>query len=122
MTLDELRRLDPKKIAAGRYCPAGSPVGAALLIVGASYWFDWQPARTAHRRRTEGSPAQGDLSGQEKGGYQLPVYRKQLDDIEKQFGRYSAVAGQSEMETLLTDINQAGLGRGFSSSCSSQQA
>ena len=44
----------------------------------------------------------------------LPTYRKQLDDIEKQFGALlRQLPGKSEMDALLTDINQAGLGRGL---------
>jgi type IV pilus assembly protein PilO len=44
----------------------------------------------------------------------LPAYRKQLDDIEKQFGALlKQLPGKSEMDALLTDINQAGLGRGL---------
>jgi Tfp pilus assembly protein PilO len=37
-----------------------------------------------------------------------------LDDIEKQFGALlKQLPGKSEMDALLTDINQAGLGRGL---------
>jgi len=44
----------------------------------------------------------------------LPAYRKQLADIEKQFGALlKQLPGKSEMDALLTDINQAGLGRGL---------
>ena len=43
-----------------------------------------------------------------------PAYRKQLEDIEKQFGALlKQLPGKSEMDALLTDINQAGLGRGL---------
>ena len=44
----------------------------------------------------------------------LPAYQKQLEDIEKQFGALlKQLPGRSEMDALLTDINQAGLGRGL---------
>ena len=44
----------------------------------------------------------------------LPAYVKQLEDIEKQFGALlKQLPGKSEMDALLTDINQAGLGRGL---------
>jgi type IV pilus assembly protein PilO len=44
----------------------------------------------------------------------LPLYRKQLEDIEKQFGALlKQLPGKSEIDALLTDINQAGLGRGL---------
>jgi type IV pilus assembly protein PilO len=44
----------------------------------------------------------------------LEAYRKQLDDIEKSFGALlKQLPSKSEMDALLTDINQAGLGRGL---------
>jgi type IV pilus assembly protein PilO len=44
----------------------------------------------------------------------LEAYRKQLAEIEKSFGTLlKQLPSKSEMEALLTDINQAGLGRGL---------
>jgi type IV pilus assembly protein PilO len=44
----------------------------------------------------------------------LEAYRKQLEDIEKSFGALlKQLPSKSEMDALLTDINQAGLGRGL---------
>ena len=44
----------------------------------------------------------------------LEAYRKQLADIEQSFGAMlKQLPNRSEMEALLSDINQAGLGRGL---------
>jgi type IV pilus assembly protein PilO len=44
----------------------------------------------------------------------LDVHRKQLQDIEQSFGAMlKQLPNKAEMEALLTDINQAGLGRGL---------
>ena len=44
----------------------------------------------------------------------LEAYRKQLADIEQSFGAMlKQLPNKSEMEALLSDINQAGLGRGL---------
>jgi type IV pilus assembly protein PilO len=44
----------------------------------------------------------------------LPAYQKQLEDIEQAFGALlRQLPNRSEMDALLTDINQAGLGRGL---------
>jgi type IV pilus assembly protein PilO len=85
MTLEDLRRLDPKKI--GNW-PLGPKLGALVLllvlVIFVSYWFDWQN--------------------------QI----EELDDIEKSFGALlKQLPSKSEMDALLTDINQAGLGRGL---------
>ncbi len=44
----------------------------------------------------------------------LDAYRQQLKDIEQQFGALlKQLPNRSEVDALLTDINQAGLGRGL---------
>ena len=44
----------------------------------------------------------------------LEAYRQQLKDIEQQFGALlKQLPNKSEVDALLTDINQAGLGRGL---------
>lgn len=116
MTLDELRRLDPKKIGSWPILPKlGVLLIVLLLIVFASYWFDWQnqleqidvEKQKEERLRTA-------FLDKKKVAIDLPAYRKQLDDIEKQFGALlKQLPSKSEMDALLTDINQAGLGRGL---------
>ena len=116
MTLDELRRLEPKKIGSWPILPKlGVLLVLLLLIVGASYWFDWQyqiEQLTAEQQKE--AQLKATFLEKKKVAINLPAYRKQLDDIEKQFGALlKQLPGKSEMETLLTDINQAGLGRGL---------
>jgi type IV pilus assembly protein PilO len=116
MTLDELRRLDPKKIGSW---PAGPKIGvlviALLLIVGAAYWFDWK-AQTEQidAERAKEEELKKSFVVKKTEALDLPLYRKQLEDIEKQFGALlKQLPGKSEIDALLTDINQAGLGRGL---------
>ena len=116
MTLDELRRLDPKKIGSW---PVGPKVGVLVLvlalILGAGYWFDW----SGQIEQINGEKAKEDqlktsFLAKKKEALDLPAYRKQLEDIEKQFGALlKQLPGKSEIDALLTDINQAGLGRGL---------
>ena len=50
----------------------------------------------------------------QKQAVNLEAYRKQLAEIEESFGEMlKQLPNKSEMEALLTDINQAGLGRGL---------
>ena len=116
MTLDELRRLDPKKIGSW---PAGPKIGvlvlAFLLILGAGYWFDWkdQIAQIDAEKAKE-QELKKTFTAKKTEALDLPLYRKQLEDIEKQFGALlKQLPGKSEIDALLTDINQAGLGRGL---------
>lgn len=116
MTLDELRRLDPKKIGSWPLLPKmGMLLLLLLLILGAAYWFVWKDQlekNESERAKTE--QLKTTFIDKKKIAINLPAYRKQLDDIEKQFGALlKQLPGKSEMDALLTDINQAGLGRGL---------
>lgn len=116
MTLDELRRLDPKKIGSWPVVPKlGVLLLVLLLIIGASFWFDWKDQLEqieAEKKKEDG--LRNTFVEKKKLAIDLPAYRKQLEDIEKQFGSLlKQLPGKSEMDALLTDINQAGLGRGL---------
>jgi type IV pilus assembly protein PilO len=116
MTLDELRRLDPKKIGSW---PALPKLGVLVLVLAAilvaSYWFDWQ--HQIEQIKTEEQKEEklrATFLEKKKLAIDLPLYKKRLDDIEKQFGALlKQLPGKSEMDALLIDINQAGLGRGL---------
>lgn len=116
MTLDELRRLDPKKIGSWPIAPKLAVLLIVLLlIVFSSYWFDWQNQieQIDLEKQKEGRLRTAFLD-KKRVSIDLPAYRKQLDDIEKQFGTLlKQLPSKSEMDALLTDINQAGLGRGL---------
>jgi type IV pilus assembly protein PilO len=116
MTLDDLRRLDPKKIGSWPVLPKlGALLITLVLIVAAGWWFDWQDQLErigAEERREE--KLRATFLDKKKQAIDLPAYRKQLEDIEKQFGALlKQLPGKAEMDALLTDINQAGLGRGL---------
>jgi type IV pilus assembly protein PilO len=109
MTLNDLRRLDPKKI--------GSWVLfiTLALIVAASWWFDWQhQIEGINQEKLKEEGLRKTFLTKKSEAINLPAYQKQLEDIEKQFGALlKQLPGKSEMDALLTDINQAGLGRGL---------
>lgn len=116
MTLDELRRLDPKKIGSWPILPKfGVLLLVLLLIAGLSYWFDWQhQIEQIKAEEQKEEKLRATFLEKKRLAIDLPIYRQQLDDIEKQFGALlKQLPGKSEMDALLTDINQAGLGRGL---------
>ncbi len=116
MTLDDLRKLDPKRIGSWPIVPKLSALFLVLLLaIGASYWFDWQnQLDLINAQKLKEEQLRTTFIDKKKQALELPAYRKQLDDIEKQFGALlKQLPGKSEMDALLTDINQAGLGRGL---------
>ena len=116
MTLDELRRLDPKKIGSWPVLPK---IGVLLLLLIAivvvayfALWADQLEQIESEKAKTD--QLKTTFLDKKKISIDLPAYRKQLEDINKQFGALlKQLPGRSEMDALLTDINQAGLGRGL---------
>lgn len=116
MTLDDLRRLNPRDIGSW---PALPKLGALfillLVLVFAGYWFDWQnQLDELARDRAKEQDLRTAFLDKKKQAVNLEAYRKQLAEIEESFGEMlKQLPNKSEMEALLTDINQAGLGRGL---------
>jgi type IV pilus assembly protein PilO len=116
MTLEDFRRLNPRDIGSW---PALPKLGALfillLLLVFAGYWFDWQnQLDELARERAKEQELRTAFLDKKKQAVNLEAYRKQLAEIEESFGEMlKQLPNKSEMEALLTDINQAGLGRGL---------
>jgi type IV pilus assembly protein PilO len=116
MTLNDLRRLDPKKIGSWPILPKlGVLFITLVLIVAASWWFDWQhQIEGINQEKVKEEGLRKTFLTKKSEAINLPAYQKQLEDIEKQFGALlKQLPGRAEMDALLTDINQAGLGRGL---------
>jgi len=116
MTLSDLRRLDPKKIGSWPILPKlGVLLVTLVLIVAASWWFDWQhQIEGINQEKLKEEGLRKTFLTKKSEAINLPAYQKQLEDIEKQFGALlKQLPGRAEMDALLTDINQAGLGRGL---------
>ncbi len=116
MTLDDLRRLDPRDVGNWPVLPKlGVLLLMLLLLVFGGYWFDWkdQLDELASERQKE-TDLRAKFLDKKAQAINLEAYRKQLADIEQSFGAMlKQLPNKSEMEALLTDINQAGLGRGL---------
>jgi type IV pilus assembly protein PilO len=116
MNLDELRRLDPKN--AGSWPLAVQLVTLlliVLLVVAVGFWFDWrnQLSELDSLREREAT-LRNSFVEKKRQAVNLPIFQAQLKDIEQSFGvLLRQLPNRSEMDALLTDINQAGLGRGL---------
>jgi type IV pilus assembly protein PilO len=116
MTLDELRQLNIKD-AGGWPAPvkAGALVLVLVVILGLAYAFDWsnqfQELETAQQKEVT---LKQEFQEKKRLAVNLEGYRRQLAEIEQSFGALlKQLPNKSEMDALLTDINQAGLGRGL---------
>jgi len=116
MTLDELRGLDPKE--AGNW-PIPVQLLCMLLLFGllltGGYFYVWADqlqALDAGQAKEEQLKQQ--FLDKKKQAVNLEAYRQQLLEIQQAFGAMlKQLPNKAEMETLLTEINQAGVGRGL---------
>ncbi|HTP96508.1 MAG TPA: type 4a pilus biogenesis protein PilO, partial [Burkholderiales bacterium] len=81
-----------------------------IVIIALSYVLDWQnqldELDTRHKKEQE---LRTTFLDKKKQAINLDAYQKQLEDIEKSFGALlKQLPSKSEMDALLTDINQAG--------------
>ena len=116
MTLDELKGLDPKD--AGNWpiqVQLASLVLLLILVVGLGYYYVWgsQMEELDAGRATE-EQLKTDFLDKKKRAINLAEYKQQLVEIQQSFGALlKQLPNKSEMETLLTEINQAGVSRGL---------
>ena len=116
MTLDELRKLNPRDIGSWPVLPKlGALLLLVILIMVGGYWFDWSNQwDELNAARAKESSLRDQFLDKKRQAINLEAYRKQLADIEQSFGAMlKQLPNKSEMEALLSDINQAGLGRGL---------
>ncbi len=91
-------------------------LGAAfLLIMAAGYWFLWKPAlEELDQAKAKESELREVFLSKKRQAVNLDAYKQQMIDIEKTFGALlRQLPDKSQMDGLLTDINQAGLERGL---------
>lgn len=114
--LIELRQIDINN--AGSW-PAAFKVGALAIlfvaIICAGYFFAWEEqVQALENAQAEEETLKSTYLVKKRSAVNLPVLRQQLKDIEHSLSALlKQLPDKSEMEALLVDINQAGLGRGL---------
>ncbi len=114
--LREFRGLDPNDPGQWPLLPRVTTlVVIFLVIVGGGWWFDWSDQLDQlDAKKKEEATLKEDWIGKKRQAINLPEYKRQLSEIDRQFGALlKQLPNRSEMESLLADINQAGLGRGL---------
>lgn len=116
MNLEELKNLNPKT-------PGAWPWSAKLLafalmfigIVAAGALLDWQAQwDELNAARAEEGKLKETYLAKKSQAVNLDLIKKQLLETQESFGALlKQLPNKSEMDALLTDINQAGLGRGL---------
>jgi len=86
-----------------------------VLVVMATWWFDWRDqAALLERRQVEEQQLRAEWTRKKREAVNLEAYERQLAEADRQFGvLLRQLPNRAEMDSLLADINQAGLGRGL---------
>lgn len=116
MTLDDIRRLNIREAGNWPLLPRVVVLGAILVVlVAAGAFFDWKDQYDVlDVARQEEAKLQEQYTTKKAKAVNFDLYVQQLKEIELSFGALlKQLPNKAEMDALLTDINQAGLGRGL---------
>jgi len=116
MNIDDLRRLSLHDVGNWPMLPKVLVLGAIfVVIVGAGAFFDWKDQwETLGRAQGEETTLREQYAQKKAKAINFDAYRAQLSEVEQSFGALvKQLPNRSEIDALLTDINQAGLGRGL---------
>lgn len=121
LDLDRIKRdfqgLDPNDPSVWPAAPRALLMVVLLVVtVALVWWFDWRgQVETLERRQNEEIQLREDWRSKKRQAVNLEEHRRQLEEIDRQFGALlRQLPNRAEMDALLSEINQAGLGRGLS--------
>ena len=113
---DDFRFLNPNDPGAWPLVPKLTMLfGLFVVLLVAGWWFLWsdQLAELEGKQKEEETLKQQYLD-KKKQAVNLDLYIEQLAEIDRSFGALlKQLPNKSEIEALLIEVNQAGLGRGL---------
>jgi type IV pilus assembly protein PilO len=114
--VEDFKRINPQD-------PGGWPItvkivamfGLFVAILVAGYFLDWSGQRDSlDKGQQEEEKQKDDYVKKKTQSVNLEEHKKQLREIDQVFGTLlKQLPNKSEMDALIIDINQAGLGRGL---------
>jgi len=114
--LEQFKGLDPKD--PGVWPPLPKALLLLALLIGilvAAYFLDWSDQiEQLDAGRALESKLKLEYKSKKQQSINLDLYRRQLREIDSSFGALlKQLPNRSQMDALLVDINQSGLGRGL---------
>ena len=114
--LDQFRNLNTRDPGAWPPVPkAMLLVGLLAGIIALGWYVDWQDEMDSlEAGRQQEVKLKEEYVAKQQQAINLDLYRQQLREIDSSFGALlRQLPNRSQMDALLVDINQAGLGRGL---------
>lgn len=114
--LDDFRNLNPKDVGAWPLAPrVATLLGLFAVILLAGWWFVWnEELDTFASRQQDEVKLKEQYLAKKAQAVNLDLYTQQLSEIDRSFGALlKQLPNKSEVESLLVEINQSGMGRGL---------
>ena len=114
--LEQFKGLNPKD--PGAWPPLPKAILLFVLLIGilvGAYFTDWSDQiEQLEAGREQETKLKDEFKLKKQQSINLDLYRQQLREIDSSFGALlKQLPNRSQMDALLVDINQAGLGRGL---------
>ena len=114
--LEQFKGLNPKD--PGAWPPLPKALLLLVLLIGilvGAYFLDWSDQiEQLEAGRAQETTLKDEYKNKKQQSINLDLYRQQLREIDSSFGALlKQLPNRSQMDALLVDINQAGLGRGL---------
>jgi len=113
---EEFKTLDPKDPGLWPLLPRVVILtGLFILLLASAWWFGWNAQfDELDSKAAEETRLKEEWLDKKKQAVNLDEYRKQLAEIDRSFGALlRQLPNKAEMDAMLIDINQAGVGRGL---------
>ena len=113
---DDFRNLNPQDVGTWPLAPRlATLVGLFILILVGGWWFLWnEQLETLTAREQEEVKLKDEFVAKKTQAANLDLYRQQLNEIDRSFGALlRQLPSKSEVEALLVEVNQSGMGRGL---------
>jgi len=114
--LDDFRNLNPKDVGAWPVLPRIAVlVGLFAVVLLAGWWFLWSDQLdTLAARQQDELKLKEEYVGKKTQAVNLDLYTQQMNEIDRSFGALlKQLPNKAEVESLLVEINQSGMGRGL---------
>jgi type IV pilus assembly protein PilO len=114
--LDDFRYMNPNDPGAWPLVPRiAVMLGLFFAILLAGWWFIWSDQLTElETKQQEQETLKTQYLDKKRQAVNLDLYTQQLAEIDRSFGALlKQLPNKSEIEALLIEVNQAGLGRGL---------
>jgi type IV pilus assembly protein PilO len=114
--IEDFRRLNPNDVGTWPIIPKVVVLGSLFAaLIAAGWWFVWQDQLDElETKQKQEITYKEEYLNKKRQAVNLDLHLQQLNEIDRSFGALlKQLPNKSEVESLLVEINQAGMGRGL---------